>query len=389
MGRTSARLTAAAVLLFALAGAAAEPRKLDVVLTGQSLLQSDFRVAAPGAVAVIRPLLEGDVVFTNFETTVHEPGEPLTDLDHVGGVYAPPQALDALQALGFNLLALSNNHSYDIGPQGIRNTLAEVDARKLAHAGLGLTPQAVRAPGYLQVGGTKVALVSMASGLIRPGASEAGLNEIHMEGGKPDVDAGHPRPADAEAILASIREAAGKADLVIAYHHNHVYDRDFVKMMASRAPERLVPPPWIKSWAHQEIDAGADIVVLHGAPLVQGVEIYHGRPIFYDLGNFIFQLPLRIDATNLFEPNVWDSVVAHANFEGKTLTSITFQPIVLNTKGQGEGDLALATRGLPAPAHGELAQQILQRLVAASRAMGTQIVIKGEVAELTLQGGKR
>ena len=56
-------------------------------------------------------------------------------------------------------------------------------------------------------------------------------------------------------------------------------------------PERLAPPDWLKAWTHAEIDAGADIIVMHGAPLLHGIEIYRGRPIFFDLGNFIFQAP--------------------------------------------------------------------------------------------------
>jgi poly-gamma-glutamate synthesis protein (capsule biosynthesis protein) len=228
----------------------------------------------------------------------------------------------------------------------------------------------------------------MASGLIRPGADatadRAGLNQIHLSGGTPNLDAGRPDAADIARNLQSIREAASHADLVVAYQHNHVYDKDFVQMMLKRMPERLAPPPWIRTWAHQQVEAGADVVVLHGAPLVQGVEIYRGRPIFYDLGNFIFQLPLKVDRTGLFEADVWESVVARANFRGRTLTSVTFVPIALNKDGRGEGQLALATRGLPAPAHGAKAHEILQRLVEASRPFGTTILIRGDTAELVL-----
>src|SRR5207237_1286328 len=84
--------------------------------------------------------------------------------------------------------------------------------------------------------------------------------------------------------------AHGQADLVIMYQHNHIFDKPFGAIFTEELPERLVPPPWIKKWTHEEIDAGADIVVMHGAPVVQGVEIYRGKPIFYDLGNFIFNM---------------------------------------------------------------------------------------------------
>ena len=58
-----------------------------------------------------------------------------------------------------------------------------------------------------------------------------------------------------------------QADLVIVYEHNHIFDKPFGTIFSEELPERLVPPAWIKKWTHEEVDAGADIVVMHGAPL--------------------------------------------------------------------------------------------------------------------------
>ena len=382
--RTALTLAAMAALLGAKPTAAANRPDLSITLTGQSLVVSDIRVDTPSFVPMIRPLLTGDVVFTDFETTVMKKGDSLRDADP-HAVYGEPVILDVLQAMGFNLFAFSNNHSFDIGTVGVVNALHEGDARHLAHAGTGNNIAAAAAPAYLDTPHGKVALVAMASGLIRPGGgatpTHPGVDEIRMEGAIPNVDAGHPNPEDAQRILQSIREAAKHSDLVIAYHHNHVYDKDFVTMMRQELPERLVPPKWIKKWAHEEVDAGADIVVMHGAPLLQGVEIYRGRPIFYDMGNFIFQLPLHVD---IFEPVVYDSVVAHVDFHGKTLQSITLDPVTLNIVGRGQGALAQYTRGLPAPVTGERAGYILQRIIDASRPFGTNFARKGDAAELVL-----
>lgn len=306
-------------------------------------------------------------------------------------MHAPPGAIDALKALGVNLVALSNNHSYDLGERGLLNTLEAVEQDGLAHAGIGRNLETARAPGYLETGKLKVGLVAMASGLIQPGGAAGptrpGVNELRLVGGTPGLRAGSPDPEDRREILAAIRDAAASADLVIAYQHNHVYDRDFVKMMVGRMPERLVPPAWIQAWAHEEVEAGADVVVLHGTPLLQGLEIYHGRPIFYDLGNFIFQLPLHYEPPDLFEQDVWKSVVARVNFDGKRLRSITFTPVRIDPDGRGGGDLKVATRGLPRRAHGRAAREILQRLVDASRPFGAAIRVKGDVAELQVARG--
>jgi poly-gamma-glutamate capsule biosynthesis protein CapA/YwtB (metallophosphatase superfamily) len=159
----------------------------------------------------------------------------------------------------------------------------------------------------------KVALIAMASGLVPDGgnatASRAGVNELHVAGDKPSDE-------DTRRILQSIGEARRKADLVIVYEHNHIFAKPFQTIMLEELPERLVPPEWLKKWTHAEIDAGADIVVMHGAPLLHGVEIYRGHPIFFDLGNFIFQVPPP--DTLLDEPILWESVVAYVEFGAGT-----------------------------------------------------------------------
>ena len=94
---------------------------------------------------------------------------------------------------------------------------------------------------------------------------------------------GHPlkgNEEDPKRILQSIRSAHQQADIVMVYQRKHMFEKSFATIMSEELPEPLVPAPWTKEWTHEEVDAGADIVVMHGAPLVHGVEIYHHRPIF-------------------------------------------------------------------------------------------------------------
>jgi hypothetical protein len=163
---------------------------------------------------------------------------------------------------------------------------------------------------------------------------------------------------------------------VIVYQHNHVFgNHSFATIFTEGMQERLAPNDWLKKWTHAEVDAGADIVVMHGAPLLHGVEIYHGRPIFYDLGNFIYNVPPTL--TYIDEPMNWESAVAYVQFQGKNLQSISFRPIVLNNVGEGQPDIHneytnnqfLDTRGLPSPVTGARAGYILQRLADAVKAL--------------------
>jgi poly-gamma-glutamate synthesis protein (capsule biosynthesis protein) len=353
-------------------------------------------------------MLKSDVIFTNLESAVAEKGETVQE---GRGFLTPPEALDALKTFGFNLVALSGNHAFDLKVTGIQNTLREADKRKIAHAGTGNNLAEAAAPGYLHTPKGTIALIASASGLITPGGSATadrpGVNELRVEAGDKENEATNdlpgappntPNPEDSRRILQSIRDARQHADLVIVYQHNHVFaNHSFATIFTEGMPERLAPNDWLVKWTHQEIDAGADIIVMHGAPLLHGVEIYHGRPIFYDLGNFIYNAPPTL--TYIDEPMSWESVIASVEFQGtaqqKTLKSISLRPVALNVIGEGQPDVHseytnnqfLDTRGLPAPATGSRAGYILQRLADESKPFGTRVEVKGETAEIKLKPG--
>jgi poly-gamma-glutamate capsule biosynthesis protein CapA/YwtB (metallophosphatase superfamily) len=408
MYKTSLLLRRAAHLgiLFAIAcAAAAAPRpqsnEITITVAGQSMIRSDIRATSPATVPVIQGLLKGDVVFTNLEATVAEKGETIQE---GRGFLTFPEALDALKSFGFNLLSLSGNHAFDLKVQGIQNTIREADSRKIVHAGTGNNLAEATAPAYLHTAKGTIALIASASGLITPGGSAAaerpGVNELRVRAGDkeneatsdlPGAPANTPNQEDSQRILQSIREARQHADLVIVYQHNHVFgNHAFSTIFTEGMQERLAPNDWLKKWTHAEVDAGADIIVMHGAPLLHGVEIYRGRPIFYDLGNFIFNVPPTL--TYIDEPMSWESVVASVQFQGKKLQSISLRPIVLNPIGEGEPDIHnphtnnqfLDTRGLPSPATGARAGYILQRLADASKPFDTTLEINGDVAVIKL-----
>jgi poly-gamma-glutamate capsule biosynthesis protein CapA/YwtB (metallophosphatase superfamily) len=398
----SARLAVLLAIVCAMGSAQRpEPAPITITLAGQSMIRSDIRATAPAAVPAIQGLLKGDVVFTNFEAAVAEPGETV----HEGrGFLTPPEALDALTTFGINLLSLSGNHAFDLKATGIQNTIREADHRKIVHAGTGNNLAEAAAAGYLHTSKGTIALIASASGLIAPGASAAadrpGVNELRIEAGGreneatadlPGAPGNTPNAEDSQRILQSIRDARQHADLVIVYQHNHVFgNHSFATIFTEGMPERLAPNDWLKKWTHAEVNAGADIIVMHGAPLLHGVEIYHGRPIFYDLGNFIYNVPPTL--TYIDEPMNWESVVAYIQFQGKNLGSISFQPITLNNVGDGQPDIHneyannqfLDTRGLPALAKDARAGYILQRLADASKPFGTVVEIKGDRAEIKL-----
>jgi poly-gamma-glutamate capsule biosynthesis protein CapA/YwtB (metallophosphatase superfamily) len=407
-GRLLARGTCFGILfaIMCATGAAVWPQSAPITITlaGQSMIRSDIRETVPAEVRVIQGLLKGDVIFTNLEAAIAEKGETAQE---GRGFITPPEALDALRTFGFNLLSLSGNHAFDLKVTGIQNTLREADSRKIVHAGTGNNVAEAVAPGYLHTPKGTIALIASASGLIAPGgsatASRPGVNELRVEAGEieneatddlPGAPGNTPNQEDSQRILQSIREARQHADLVIVYQHNHVFsNHSFSTIFTEGMEERLAPNDWLKKWTHAEVDAGADIIVMHGAPLLHGVEIYHGRPIFYDLGNFIYNLPPTL--TYIDEPMNWESAVAYVQFQGKNLESVSFRPIALNNVGEGQPDIHdqrtnnqfLRTRGLPSPVTGARAGYILQRLADLSKPFGTTLEVKGDTAEVKLKGG--
>jgi len=408
-GRLLARAAglAAVCAIVGATGAAVWPQSntITITLVGQSMIRSDIRATAPAAVPVIQGLLKGDVVFTNLEAAIAEKGETV----HEGrGFLTPPEALDALMTFGFNLVSLSGNHAFDLKVTGIQNTIREADTRKIVHAGTGNTMAEAVAPGYLRTPKGTIALIASASGLITPGGSATadrpGVNELRVEAGSieneatedlPGAPGNTPNPEDSQRILQSIREARQRADLVIVYQHNHVFgNHSFTTIFTEGLQERLAPNEWLQKWTHAEVDAGADIIVMHGAPLLHGVEIYHGRPIFYDLGNFIYNLPPTL--TYIDEPMNWESAVAYVQFQGKNLQSVSFRPVALNNVGEGQPDIHnqytnnqfLDTRGLPSPVTSARAGYILQRLADLSKPFGTTMEIKGDTADIVLKAEK-
>src|SRR5262249_35156838 len=198
-------------------------------------------------------------------------------------------------------------------------------------------------------------------------------------------------PIDEDRVLRSIRHAARQADFVIVTSHSH-----------DPGNEALEPPAFLVEFIKKCIDAGADTYIVHGPHQLRGIEIYKGKPIFYSLGNFIFEnetndnMPSDIyesfglanaamaadlnDArfkggTIGFPSNpVWfESVVAVPAFRGHRLAELKLYPIEL-----GHG-LPRSQRGVPRLANGESGKKIIDRLSKLSAPFGTQLVFQNEI----------
>jgi poly-gamma-glutamate synthesis protein (capsule biosynthesis protein) len=246
-------------------------------------------------------------------------------------------------------------------------TLNAVRSRGFTYAGTGENVAQATAPAYRDTAAGRIALVCMASGAIREGAAatatRAGVNEVRLEGN------GELNAQDTVRNLASIREAARSTPHVFCYQHNHYWEKDF-----------SLTPAWQRAWARRCIDAGACAFVSHGAPLLHGIEIHRGRPIFYDLGSLIFHTKTPVGH---YPAEVWESAIADCVFEDGRLSSLELIPVVLNESGVG-AQAFYETRGRPTLARGADASRILARLQRLSSELGVAITIAGDMGRVVL-----
>lgn len=250
---------------------------LDIRLLGDMILD----VAKPDHwLSEIAPLMrEADLCIAHLEVPHTSRGQEVA-----GDVPAPgaePAHLAALKHAGVHALSLAGNHMMDCGPEGLADTIAELDRLGIAHSGAGRNLSEARRPALLRCGDTTVALLSYNcvgpefswATADRPGCAYVVVRP---------ADGGQSRPQaqlvaiDAQSALdmaADIERARAAADMVIVALHKGITHRP-----AELAPyERLL--------AYRAIDAGADVVVGHHAHIARGIEFHRGKPIFHGLGN--------------------------------------------------------------------------------------------------------
>lgn len=410
--------------------------KMRFALTGDAIITrpiSPFK--EPQFLKMIKLIHGADVAFTNLEMLFHNyEGYPAT---HSGGTYmrAEPELIDELVWAGFDMVSMANNHTMDFGPQGLESTIEVVRKSGLVYAGAGMNLAEARAPSYMETDGGRVAIISVASSFSdedraghqrkdmkgRPGlspirykttytvsekaleelkmiAKEAAINTKEKDGAlsflngtfKSGTATGiktEPHIGDLEEILRVIQDSARQADWVLVTSHTH-----------ESKGEKEIPAEFLEIFARATIDAGADIFVGHGPHVLRGIEIYEEKPIFYSLGDFLFQnetvalLPADLyeryevdqDSLPVFlqdkrieaggdksfpaNANIWESVIAVPEYNQGQLTKILLHPITL---GFGE---SRTHRGRPRLASVKLGKEIITTgLAELSKPYGTEI----------------
>jgi poly-gamma-glutamate capsule biosynthesis protein CapA/YwtB (metallophosphatase superfamily) len=278
----------------------------------------------------VLPLLDSaDLRIINLECAITEHKRPWSRTPKVFHFRADPLAIEVLRAAGVDACSLANNHTLDFEERGLLDSLAHLEAAGIRYAGAGRNLEEAARPALVKKG---VALVAFTD------------NEPPFAAG-PDKPGTNYLPVSVEpGVLRRVEEAVGSAREAGA--NTVVFSNHWGPNMVER------PREIFRRFARAVVDRGADVYYGHSAHVFQGVEIYRGKPILYDTGDFIDDYAvdpkLRNDRSFLFLVGV----------EGGDLRHLELFPVALP---YARVELA----------RGNEREAILERMVALSAEMGT------------------
>ncbi|GGE27594.1 hypothetical protein GCM10011391_02520 [Pullulanibacillus camelliae] len=427
---------------------------MTFVATGDSFITRNLPHADQKHREIATLFSQADVCFTNLEVTTHHYEGIPSAVSGGAWAVASPRVLEDLKKYGINLIAWANNHTLDFSYGGLKATDKYLNDYGFIHAGVGSNLAEASRPKYIETRMGRVALISATStfhetwragaqrpdSIGRPGINPLRFNVIYevtpseMEvlksiADKTSINATQhlharlglstssdqpffsfgsytfkvgnkegvittPNNEDMRRITNAISEAKRQADYVIVSIHSH-------EMNGERLEE---PADFIKTFSRNCIDKGANAVIGHGPHILRGIEIYKNAPIFYSLGNFIFQNDTMIsqpadfyeryglddthNVADLYDARtqketkgfvtdkkVWSSLFVKWRVKSGKLIRLQLYPIEL---GFGK---PRSQRGWPELSRSE---SILQEAQALSSPFGTNIHIMSGVGEVEL-----
>lgn len=200
-----------------------------------------------------------DLVVGDLKCAVRAGDRPAPGQPYVLGIHKESLAL--LRAAGFTAVSLANQHSMDYRDAGLAQTVTALRASGVEVIGGGRTLQEANRPLVRLVRGRKIAFLAYALGA--PSANIATTSRAGLS------------LSDAGPVARIIHSVRHEVDCLVVYFD---WGREF----------QSSPDPAQIAAAHAAIDAGADVVAGSNPHVLQGVERYRGKYIFYSLGNFVF-----------------------------------------------------------------------------------------------------
>jgi poly-gamma-glutamate synthesis protein (capsule biosynthesis protein) len=216
------------------------------------------------------------------------------------------------------------------------------------------------------------------------------FGQWYKAGGKPGAISYQMNRGDLAEILRSVRNGKEYADFMLVTIHCH--QNNYIYQQYGFDHE---VPDFLVEFAHKAIDNGADAFIAHGVHTIRPVEIYKGKPIFYGVSEFAWQLPQasspqnpggeattaettfrpgsEMDRLNL--PDNLESLMAEIRYENGRLAEVRIHPVDL---GQ-DHSRPFSRRGIPMTPSADMARHVLEEVQKISAPYGTKIVIENGV----------
>ena len=421
---------------------------INVIATGDSLFTADFPKEYESKRASLDEYIKSaDVRITNLETNLSDFGTYPNQYSGGTWLNTRKELFKHLETYGFNFYGTANNHCMDYSYAGLLSTIETLEKNGYAHAGTGRSLEDAEKPAIIKLKGGKTAAVfavdtsmelpSMAGKennvfAARPGVnylrhetayrvSEKDLSELKRIADETginftrdgDIATGYILPdkdgtftfgntlfttdktvpktkcngKDLKRITDDVKKAEEKNDYVFMQVHCH---DDGEKSAVN-------PPEYLTEFSHAVIDAGVSAVFGGGCHELRGMEIYKGKPIFYSLGDFVYQgmrveyLPpdfmekYGVDINATAKEGLWArskggkiglqtneknflTVVPKITFNGNEITDITLMPVKLGFNTDKD-----KLEGLPYFATGKDGEKIFERYKDLSAPFGTEL----------------
>ncbi len=229
----------------------------DVSQPTKQWVESTMKLKTKAFTPTQHLLDSGDLVSMNLENPVSEL-EPSARKKYA--FTSHPERLGWYFDVGFNLFSLANNHIADADQAGIDDTLTHLkhntEERNVEAwwAGAGASVEEAEQATIFTPPGKDLRIAFFSTGFSK------GKNVSKFW---------------SESLVKRIKEVDSKVDIVIVAVHA---GKEYIHIPDANLKARY------KSW----VDAGADVVIGHHPHVIQPVEIYNDRPIFYSLGNYVF-----------------------------------------------------------------------------------------------------
>lgn len=230
--------------------------------------------------------LADDISIGNLESSITRGGTIWPEKQY--NFRSDPKNLEAMKNAGIDVVSLANNHSLDYGYDGLLDTLDYIDKSGILRVGAGRNSSDANKVAIINKNGYKVGILGYSR--VVPSI------EWYATSSRPGLVGAYD--SQLQGVLKKVEEAKETVDILIISMHwgteRQTYPRD-IDPLAGR----------------KLIDAGADIIMGHHPHVLQGIEIYKGKPIFYSLGNFVFGARSELtDSTMIGQVNFKDGQIS-------------------------------------------------------------------------------